>query len=48
MNIIGANFEENCFNNYSEDILDFAICFPFGTTNDVISFYTKTVISPER
>ena len=37
MNIIGAKFEENCF-NISEDFLDFVICFPLGTTDDAISF----------
>ena len=27
--------------NISEDILHFVICFPFGITDDVISFCTK-------
>ena len=46
MNIIGARFEENC-GNISKDILDFVICVTLGTTDDVISFNTKTLISLE-
>ena len=35
-------FEENC-GNISKDILDFVICFLLRTTDDVISFNTKTL-----
>ena len=46
INTISAMFEENC-GNISNDILDFVICFPLGTTDDIISFNTKTLISPQ-
>ena len=45
MNIISAKFEEN-FVNISEDILDFVVCFPLGTIDDVMK-NTKTLISPQ-
>ena len=44
INIISAKFEENC-GNISNNILDFVICVTLGTTDDVISFNTKTLIS---
>ena len=43
INIISAKFEEN-WCNISKDILDFVICFPPRTTDDVISFNISPMI----
>ena len=47
MYITSAKFQEEQ-SNFLEDIVYFVIFFALGTFDDVISFYAKNLISPER